>query len=145
MEKKNYERPVMGIETFVPNEFIAGCTIVIDKEYEVDPNGLKQGIHVKYDKHQDKVYESEDHGGAVFTSNTVHQGATLYYVGMGWGYNESGQITWPNPPKSQAEMKAEGIDMFYLLSNQPGEPTSSTGGIKVYGGNEIEKIIKNQS
>ena len=48
MEKKNYERPVMGIETFVPNEFIAGCTIVIDKEYEVDPNGLKQGIHVKY-------------------------------------------------------------------------------------------------
>ena len=25
MEKKNYERPVMGTETFVPNEFIAGC------------------------------------------------------------------------------------------------------------------------
>ena len=25
MEKKNYSKPVMGIETFVPNQFIAGC------------------------------------------------------------------------------------------------------------------------
>ena len=137
--------PDMDVQVFTPQEFVAACEIEIYKEYTVDPNGLTRGIHVKYDKGQDKVYTDVDHNGDVFNSNTVHEGGSLYYVGLGWGVNQNGQISWPSPTKTEAEMKALGIDMFYLFSNHKGEPTSATGGIKVYGGSEIEKILHNHS
>jgi hypothetical protein len=136
----------MAVETFVTNQFIAGCTPEIDEEYVVSSEGLLEGCHVKYDKDQDHIFRDNDYDGAEFTSNHIGDGSKLYYVGRGWGIaHHPGGVTWPNPTLSEAEMKAAGFDLFYLFSNQPGEPVSHTGGVKVYGGEVIEKIIKNQS
>lgn len=54
MEKKNYERPVMGIETFVPNQFIAACWVL-----------HLECMGTQYDKHNHpQVY--------IFTQPTDH-------------------------------------------------------------------------
>ena len=74
------------METFTPNQFVAACTPEINEKYVVNPDALVQGIHVKYDKGQDGIYDSEDDAGGVFTSNhSIKEGESLYYVGMGWG------------------------------------------------------------
>ncbi len=144
--KERWICPNMDVQVFTPQEFVAVCEAEIDKEYIVDPKGLVEGVHVKYDKGQDRIYSNTDHTGPDFTSNHVSEGTSLYYIGVGWGDPEhSGQLTWPAPTKTEAEMFALGIDVLYLFSNHPGEPTSHSGGIKVYGGKEIEKIIRNQS
>lgn len=148
--KKNYSKPIALVETFTPNHFVAACKPQENIEYKVDPKGLREGVQVKYDKGQDGWYRQTDAGGAEFTSNNVKEGTSLYYIGRGWGdADKTGTITWPNVPEggglSEAEMAAEGIEWLYLFSNHPGEPTSHTGGVKVYGGKAIESIIKNQS
>lgn len=145
--KKNYSRPIALMETFTPNHYVASCEPQENTKYEVDPNGLREGVQVKYDKGQDGWYRQTDAGGADFTSNHLNEGASLYYIGRGWGDADvTGTITWPTVPEggglSEAEMAAEGIEYLYLFSNHPGEPTSHTGGIKVYGGKEIKEIIK---
>ena len=142
--KKNYSKPIALMETFTPNQFVASCKPEINEKYVVNLDGLVRGIHVKYDKGQDGIYDSEDHTGGVFTSDhSIKEGESLYYVGMGWGVaSQSGQITWPTPPKDTAEMAAEGVERFYLFAKVPGEPI---GSVKVYGGNRIEEIVKNQS
>ncbi len=143
--KKNYSRPIALMETFTPNHYVASCEPQENSIYEVDPNGLREGVQVKYDKGQDGWYRQTDAGGDEFTSNHFG-GGELYYIGRGWGDADvTGKITWPAPSLSEAEMAAEGIEYLYLFSNHPGEPTSHTGGIKVYGGKEIKNIIKNQS
>ncbi len=138
--------PNMDVQVFKPQEFVAACEIIINKEYVVDPKGLVEGVHVKYDKAQDRVYNVTDHNGPDFTSNHVSEGTSLYYIGLGWGNpHHSGQITWPAPPQTEAEMYSHSIEVLYLFSNHQGEPTSATGGVKVYGGSEIEKILHNFS
>lgn len=144
--KKNYSKPIVLVETFTPNQFVASCKPEINEKYVVDPDALVRGIHVKYDIDQDGWYRQNDHNGGRFTSNHVDEGTSLYYIGRGWGVeSQSGQITWPTPSLSQAEMEAQGVHYVYLFSNQRGDPNTNTGNIKVYGGSKIEEIVKNQS
>lgn len=142
--KKNYSKPIVLVETFTPNQFVAACTPEINEQYVVNLKALVQGIHVKYDKGQDGIYDSNDHAGGVFTSDhSIKDGESLYYVGMGWGVaSQSGQISWPSPTKDRAGMAAEGVGWFYLFAKTPGEPS---GSVHVYGGDKIEQIVKNQS
>ena len=132
METRNEKWQSLRLQAqkFTPQEFVAQCEEQMWKEYEVDPAGLPSGIHCKYDKDQDGFYRENDNLGDTFTSNNVSEGARLYYVGRGWGKHSSGQISWPDPIKTEAEMLALGFERLYLFSNKNGEPTSHTGGVK---------------
>lgn len=147
MEKKIYSRPIAAEVSFTPNHYVASCEMVINKEYVVDPNGLLEGIHVKFDYREYGIFDSPDLDGPTFKSNHLSGNPSLYYIGTGWGVRTSGNnINWPrNTPLTETEMIALGFEKFYLFSNQQGEPTTSSGGIKVYGGSEIEKIVKDFS
>lgn len=146
--KKNYSKPIALMETFTPNQFVASCTPEIHKEYQVDPKALVQGVHVKYDIGQDGVYNSEDHSQQGGTSNTYH-GTTAIYIGKGWGDpTHHGQITWPDPPKTEAEMAVANIQLIYLFvapETTVPNPIEDVHDFKVYGGKEIDKIIVNMS
>ena len=136
------------MEMFTPNHYVASCEPEIHKEYQVNPKALVQGIHVKYDIGQDRLYSLDDHNSLDGTSNTYH-GTSAIYIGMGWGDpKHHGQLTWPNPPKSEAEMNAENIKLIYLFvdPNTQFDPNNpNIHDVKVYGGDAIDKIIVNMS
>ena len=49
MEKKNYSRPMMAVETFVPNQFIATCWVL-----DLYCDGFPKAPN---DQYQDHIFE----------------------------------------------------------------------------------------
>ena len=147
--KEKWESLRLGAQKFAPQEFVAACELIIDKYYEIDPNGLVQGVHVKWDALQDHLYTVDDSHEATETSKTTHA-THMYYKGLGWGINAHGQITWPSDVTeshfyTEAEMKDQyGIGMFFLLVEHENDDPAA-GGVKVFAGDEIERVIKNAS
>ena len=151
MEKRieKWESLRLEAQKFAPQEFVAACELIIDKYYEIDPNGLVQGVHVKYDANQDHLYTVDDSHEGTETSKTTHA-THMYYKGMGWGRNVSGQISWPNDVTeshyyTEAEMLSQfNIGMFFLLVEHENDDPAA-GGVKVFAGSEIERVIKHAS
>lgn len=150
MERKTEKWESLRLEAqkFAAQEFVAACEEIINHIYHVNPDKLVEGIHVKADIGADLYYSQADYSSETLTSNNTHSlghDPTMYYVGRGWGILATGNPSWPNPHDeswSEAQMITQGYELFYLFATTPGAPPS---GIKIYGGEVFDEVVKNAS
>lgn len=161
--KKNYSKPVVAVETFSPNHFVAGC----DTEVIYSLTGIGETVNFAFDVAPIHVWDSQEEGGGqkhidphggtlLFTPEAVAKARTIME-----GPNS---LCWYNANGHNALLAAKGnnpqgyilqidADAMNAAEGPNGTPLTAEhisqyshgGGQGVFAFNITEDFVKNQS